>query len=144
MPIIFLKSSVAFLEVEIVILWLLSWGFLLVFHLFLRIVHVGNLLRACSVLGLFVIPYPEIQFGENKKKEGILSQTIVLTTLWCQTRTARSLLGPVVKCPRACGPYFSLFVPCDFYSAHVFHFNTPGFFIETTFFKNVTSRLLLL
>ena len=66
------------------------------------------------------------------------------STLWCQIRTARSLLGPVVKYPRVdfCGPCFSLFAPCDFYSDHVFHFNPPAIFIHTAFFQTVTLRVL--
>ena len=68
-----------------------------------------------------------------------------VSTLWCQIRTARSLLGPVVEYPRVdfCGPCFSFFAPCDFYSDHVFHFNPPAVFIQTTFFQNVTTRVLL-
>ena len=42
-----------------------------------------------------------------------------------------------------CGPCFSLFALCDFYSDHVFHFDPPVVFIQTAFFQNVTSRVLL-
>ena len=63
-------------------------------------------------------------------------------TLWCQIRTALSLLGPVVEYPRVYffGPSFSLFAPCDFYSDQVFHFNPPVVFIQTMFSQTVTSR----
>ena len=69
----------------------------------------------------------------------------LVPTLWYQIRTARSLLGPVVEYPHVyfCGPCFSLFAPYDFYSGHVFHINPPVVFIQTAFFQNVTSRVLL-
>jgi hypothetical protein len=35
-----------------------------------------------------------------------------------------------------------LFLLCDFYSDHVFHFNPPVGFIQTVVFQNVTSIVL--
>ena len=50
---------------------------------------------------------------------------------------------PVVKypCVDFCESRFSLFGPCDFHSDHVFHFNIPVVFIQTTVFQYVTSRV---
>ena len=53
-------------------------------------------------------------------------QTLLMTTLWCQIRTAQSLLGLVVKYPRVdfCGPCFSSFLH-------------PVIFIQTMFFTSI-------
>ena len=43
-----------------------------------------------------------------------------------------------------CEPRFSLFALCDFYSNHVFHFNSLSVvFIQTAVFQNFTFRVLL-